>query len=203
MVDDMNKVLGRNFLSVDKQISINSYGDMFYVGDVVKHDDDEAGIGTIESFEIDESTIEVRAITEKGWAHVDFISKENTTEHTEEDSCGLISTYGTEEIKRERIEQIEKHGFSTYLDSRNYAYDELLQASFYCMYPDMFPWPDTMDVDYADRIKKKGIIERLSIAGAFIAAEIDKIKYRELTDIKTVKDLSEDSNDIDKIFPQQ
>jgi len=45
------------------------------VGDTVKHEDENAGTATIESFELNEELNEVKIITNKGWAHIDFIKK--------------------------------------------------------------------------------------------------------------------------------
>ena len=66
----------KNFLSVDKQHAISSYGQLFVVGEVVGHDEGEkAGQAKIMSFEFDEKSNEVKANTEKGYAHLDFLVK--------------------------------------------------------------------------------------------------------------------------------
>ena len=65
----------KNFLSVDKQHAISSYGQLFVVGEVVGHDDEKAGQAKITSFEFDEKSNEVKANTEKGYAHLDFLVK--------------------------------------------------------------------------------------------------------------------------------
>ena len=62
-----------NYISTDKQSAINSYGQEFLVGQEVIHDDKEAGSATILSFEVNDSENEVRANTDKGYAHIDFI----------------------------------------------------------------------------------------------------------------------------------
>lgn len=65
-----------NFLSVDKQHAISSYGQFFTIGEIVGHDQGEtAGTATILSFEFDEPYNEVKANTDKGYAHLDFLVK--------------------------------------------------------------------------------------------------------------------------------
>lgn len=63
-----------NFISVDYKIARNSYGDFFKVGEEVGHEsNDETAI--IQSFSLDEESNEVKAWTNLGWAHIDFICK--------------------------------------------------------------------------------------------------------------------------------
>ena len=72
-----------NLISVDFKVAQNSYGDMFKVGETVGHEDnDETAV--IQSFELDEESNEVKAWTDKGWSHLDFITKlsQDTTEET-------------------------------------------------------------------------------------------------------------------------
>lgn len=65
--------LNVNFISADKKKAINSYGEIFFEGDVVGHEDNMLGTATIQRFEVDDESNEVKAITEKGYAHIDFI----------------------------------------------------------------------------------------------------------------------------------
>ena len=65
----------QNFLSVDKKTARSSYGEFFTVGETVGHQDKEAGIATITSFEFDEKMNEVFVLTDKGYAYLDFIEK--------------------------------------------------------------------------------------------------------------------------------
>ncbi len=62
----------QNFISVDSKTVRNSYGDFFTVGQVVAHEgsDDTA---TIISFETEIEENEIKVITDKGHAHIDFI----------------------------------------------------------------------------------------------------------------------------------
>lgn len=65
----------RNFLSVDKFMAINSYGEYFKVGETVMHEDKSAGEALILSFELDEDRNEVKVNTDQGYAYVDFLVK--------------------------------------------------------------------------------------------------------------------------------
>jgi hypothetical protein len=63
----------QNFISVDGKTVRNSYGKFFTIGDVVKHQDNSAGTATIVSFEANPNMNEIKAITDKGSAYIDFI----------------------------------------------------------------------------------------------------------------------------------
>lgn len=67
--------LRMNFLSVDKQTALCSFHSPFKVGDEVFHEgaDEDEGFAIIESFELDEESNEIKAMTTKGWAHLDFL----------------------------------------------------------------------------------------------------------------------------------
>lgn len=67
----------QDYLSVDKKTAISSNGEILEVGDLVEHDDKEAGTATIKSFAFDYERNEVVANTEKGSAHISFIYKIN------------------------------------------------------------------------------------------------------------------------------
>ncbi len=70
------KTTKQNFLSCDKKTAINSYGVLFEVGEVVKHQDKEAGTAKIISFFEDIARNEIAAQTTKGVAHIDFIEQQ-------------------------------------------------------------------------------------------------------------------------------
>lgn len=165
----------RNFISTCGKYAINSYGDTFMVGDIVKHSDNESGNSEILSFYVDDKYNEVTAVTDKGNVHIDFIEIINEVD----DNCELeiISTYAIEEIKRERIEQIYKHGFGINHDSRYSNNDALSSAAVYCITGNDIYWPNEFDVKYKEKIKDKDKTEKLIVAGAFIAAQIDSIKH--------------------------
>lgn len=83
---------------------------------------------------------------------------------------------GIELIAKERQEQIEKHGFNSSHDSE-YLSGELITAAEFALHPmtkDQ-PWPFRENA-FKSRIQAKNKIDRLIIAGAFIAAEIDRLK---------------------------
>lgn len=80
---------------------------------------------------------------------------------------------GAELIAQERKEQIEKHGFSVAND-QYYAQGQLIDAAMFCIDPVMNGWPDGWDDHFEDKIRSKDRIGRLQVAGAFIAAEIDR-----------------------------
>jgi len=65
--------IDQNFISVDEQTAINSYGEQFKVGQIVAHQDTEAGEAKIKSFECKKEENEITVHTSKGHAHLDFI----------------------------------------------------------------------------------------------------------------------------------
>lgn len=65
----------QNFISVDKKMVMNSYGNYFFVGEKVKHEDGDAGEATIINFELNVENNEIRVNTDKGFAHIDFLVK--------------------------------------------------------------------------------------------------------------------------------
>ena len=67
----------RNFISADRKCALNSFDELFTIGELVGHQDDEAGTATIEGFDIDDHYAEVKVLTDKGYAHIDFIHKIN------------------------------------------------------------------------------------------------------------------------------
>lgn len=66
----------QNFISVDGKTVRNSYGDFFTVGETVGHDG-AANNAIIISFESNLERNEIEVITDKGYAHIDFILKLN------------------------------------------------------------------------------------------------------------------------------
>src|SRR5688572_10498777 len=92
---------------------------------------------------------------------------------------------GVELIARERQEQIEKHGFSVIHDAEYYQNFELLQAALFCIdqtIPEGYglktykPWPEGWGEKFKHKILAKDVIGQLKVAGAFIAAQIDKLQ---------------------------
>ena len=85
---------------------------------------------------------------------------------------------GIELITEEREEQILKHGFKVENDA-DYSNNELVKASFFAINPEQFEWPFYWREDYRSKILRKTRIQRLTVAGALIAAEIDRLQYYE------------------------
>ena len=83
---------------------------------------------------------------------------------------------GIELIAEERQEQIEKHGFDIKND-QDYSQNELIKAALFAINPDQFEWPYYWGEEFRHKIKSKpNSVERLKIAGALIAAEIDRLQ---------------------------
>ena len=89
---------------------------------------------------------------------------------------------GIQMISEERKEQIEKHGWDLSHD-QDYGHNELIKAALFCINQEYFEWPFEWDDEFRDKILGKNRVEQLTRAGAFIAAEIDRIKYEEQLDI--------------------
>jgi hypothetical protein len=65
----------QNFISVDGQTAKNSYGQYFSVGETVGHQDKSVGESTILKFEPEIEMNEIKVHTDKGFAHLDFLTK--------------------------------------------------------------------------------------------------------------------------------
>jgi len=65
----------QNFISVDGQTARNSFDEYFFVGETVAHQDVDAGQATILKFEPISEENEITVHTDKGKAHLDFITK--------------------------------------------------------------------------------------------------------------------------------
>jgi hypothetical protein len=87
---------------------------------------------------------------------------------------------GVELIAKERAEQIEKHGWDLSNDD-DYAQGELLMAAQFCLNVNndlLWPWhdgPDGIGTYFFKKIRAKIPTERIIIAGAFCAAELDRL----------------------------
>lgn len=94
---------------------------------------------------------------------------------------------GIELIAQERKEQIEKHGRTIENDSKSNKYHQLSEAAaFLCNHPQHVNYdaddideftPFNWDVDLFNKMKSKSYEQRLIIAGALIAAELDRLNY--------------------------
>jgi hypothetical protein len=66
----------KDYLSVDTLTAISSEGEIFEVGDKVKHEGDSLNrVGTIEKFHINSTKNEVEAVTEHGIGSISFLYK--------------------------------------------------------------------------------------------------------------------------------
>lgn len=88
---------------------------------------------------------------------------------------------GIELIAEERQEQIEKHGFDVTHDKEYYDGDQLIDADIYALTGDDKFYPNSWGNWWRNKMVAKSNstphskIERLKIAGALVAAEIDRL----------------------------
>ena len=82
---------------------------------------------------------------------------------------------GIELIAKERKEQIEKHGYDAENDAECND-NELIKGALFAINPNQFEWPYEWGDSHMRTINKKCKVERLAVAGAFIAAEIDRLQ---------------------------
>jgi hypothetical protein len=82
---------------------------------------------------------------------------------------------GVELIAKERTEQLKKHGWDAAHDD-NHKEEQLLSTALYALTEDVDYWPDDWCDDYMIKIAAKDPKERLVVAGALIAAEIDRLE---------------------------
>jgi hypothetical protein len=85
---------------------------------------------------------------------------------------------GIELIAIERQEQIEKHGFDVENDMF-YDDKELIEAAQFALDPDYGTWPCEWALHFKTKIENKSYKDRLIVAGAFIAAELDRLNAKE------------------------
>lgn len=91
---------------------------------------------------------------------------------------------GAAEISKERQEQIKKHGYDYGHDNKINDNQQLSLAALMLLSVDYEEgidpksYPDGWDEDICDKMIRKPRKERLIIAGALIAAEIDRLNYR-------------------------
>jgi hypothetical protein len=84
---------------------------------------------------------------------------------------------GIELIAQERQEQLEKHGWTSKHDSAH-ENEELISAAIYALDPCMenFKYLDVEWAHFVSKIDDKNRVDQLKIAGALIAAEIDRLQ---------------------------
>jgi len=81
---------------------------------------------------------------------------------------------GIELIAKERKEQIEKHGWDDSHDDKHTDLS-LRNCAIYNLTKDDNFWPSNWDVKYKKKMDAKNYKENLIVAGALIAAEIDRL----------------------------
>lgn len=86
---------------------------------------------------------------------------------------------GAELIQDERLEQQVKHGYDSYHDSAINSDGQLVDAATIIANIETMTIHDWREIGWNDdryyHIKKKSKVEQLAIAGALIAAEIDRL----------------------------
>lgn len=82
---------------------------------------------------------------------------------------------GVKCIATEREEQISKHGWSLE-DDQSYSDEQLLKAALFCIDQKRFEWPFGWIAKFRDKVLLKNRIQQLAVAGALIAAEIDRLQ---------------------------
>ncbi len=82
---------------------------------------------------------------------------------------------GIELIAQERKEQIEKHGYSVEQDEWHNDNNELIIAAMALLSDDGMRMPSKWNIVSIQKMINKLYKERLIIAGALIAAELDRI----------------------------
>ena len=89
---------------------------------------------------------------------------------------------GIELIPIERLEQVIKHGFQVQ-DDEFYSKGELYDAALFAL-DTTNDWPEKWDIYFRDKIAAKSYKERLIVAGALIAAELDRLELLESVEPK-------------------
>jgi hypothetical protein len=83
---------------------------------------------------------------------------------------------GIEFIAKQRAEQLEKHKFSIEEDLKHNKYEQLRMGAIFVLTGDEYYYPPTWEQWFYEKISaKESKVERLAIAGALIAAEIDRL----------------------------
>ncbi len=87
---------------------------------------------------------------------------------------------GTGMIVEERIKQIKVKGFDgNHDDSEHHQHEELKHAAMFLLTGDENYYPDNWIPEWKEKFSKKTKIQKLIVAGALIAAQID-FEFREL-----------------------
>ncbi len=86
---------------------------------------------------------------------------------------------GVDLIKKERKEQLDKHGFTVESDAKNNASGELITSAVALLHTNVSPldFPSNWDSKRCEIMAKKSYENRLVIAAALIAAERDRLEF--------------------------
>lgn len=125
-----------------------------------------------------------------------YLEQAEQLEQIETMAPTLIPTFGANLIAIARDKQLRK-GYTYALD-KLHDENELLRAAFSVVFSDLQKWPEGWNKQVWANICKKSLTDRLAIAGAFIAAEIDRLNIDErvpsdTTPVKPYPDLSRDT----------
>lgn len=82
---------------------------------------------------------------------------------------------GIEKIKKEQDEQRQKHGFTIERDREINKAGELYEAALFALTLQEKFYPGGWDEWFKNKLWGKNIKERLAIAGALIASELDRM----------------------------
>jgi len=82
---------------------------------------------------------------------------------------------GCQMILEERWEEIFKHGWNLE-DDHDYVNEELLKCALFCIDQKRFEFPWGWIESYRTKILNKSRVDQLKVAGALIAAEIDRLQ---------------------------
>jgi hypothetical protein len=86
---------------------------------------------------------------------------------------------GVELIAAERQRQVEEEGYTTEHDDDNHKRGEIVAAACHYAAPDYCPYPVTWPILMGKFREDKPRLRQLVIAGALIAAEIDRLLRQE------------------------
>lgn len=89
---------------------------------------------------------------------------------------------GVNLIAQERWEQLYKHHWNR---DEAYTQGELLHAALFALSPLEHEWPEGWSEHFRQKILNKSYEQRLQVAGAFIAAELDRLTKEQNTKNQT------------------
>lgn len=83
---------------------------------------------------------------------------------------------GVDLIGEEREEQLNVHEFTIGRDKKVNGDGQLAEAAIYVISKDPYHFPKDWNTEWYTKLTKKKGIEALKVAGALIAAEIDRLQ---------------------------